>query len=95
MALTLEGLDRRVTALEKAAETEKNIVRAVSEIVSESEKRVRAQMSGMKEQMADMKADIGRLADRIGATERRFTDLLNERFDAILVAIDRRHNPPK
>ncbi len=88
MALTLEGLDRRVTALEKAAETEKNIVRAVSEIVSESEKRVRAQMS-------DMKADIGRLADRIGATERRSTDLLNERFDAILVAIDRLHNPPK
>jgi hypothetical protein len=88
MALTLEGLDRRVTALEKAAETEKYIVRSVSEIVSESEKRVRAQMS-------DMKTDIGRLADRIGATERRFTDLLNERLDAVLVAIDRLHNPPK
>jgi hypothetical protein len=74
MDLTLENLDRRVTALEKAAETEKNIVRAVSEIVSESEERTR---------------------DRISAVERRFVELLNERFDAVMVAIDRRYNPPK
>ena len=42
MALTLEDLDRRVTALEKGAEREKTIERAVAEIVSESEQRVRA-----------------------------------------------------
>ena len=42
MALTLEDLDRRVTALEKGAEREKAIERAVAEIVSESEQRVRA-----------------------------------------------------
>ena len=61
-----------MTALEKAAETEKNIVRAVAEVVAESEKR---------------------LADRASATERRFTDLLNERFDAVMAALDRLKNP--
>jgi len=95
MALTLEDLDRRVTALEKAAETEKNIVRAVSEIVSESGRRVRAQMSDMKADMSGMKADMKGLADRISATEQRFTDLLNERFDAVMAAIDRLHKPPR
>jgi hypothetical protein len=116
MALTPEDLDRRVTALEKAAETEKNIVRAVSEIVADSEKRMRAAMSdsekGMRADMSELRADmselradmselraetkveIGRLGDRISATERRFTDLLNERFDAVMTAIDRLQNPP-
>jgi hypothetical protein len=36
-----------------------------------------------------------RLTDRIGTTERRFADLLNERFDAVMVALDRFTNPPK
>ncbi len=86
---TLEDLDRRVTALEKAAETEKNIVRAVAQIVAESEKRVRA----------DLKVDTQRLETRIveevSASEQRMVDLLNDRFDAVMAALDRRHNPPK
>ena len=88
MATTLEDLDRRVTALEKAAEAEKNIVRAVSEIVAGSEQRLRAEM-------ADLRADVGRLADRQSAAEHRFTDLLNERFDAVMVVLDKLANPPK
>jgi hypothetical protein len=74
MPLTLEDLDRRVTALEKVADREKSVERAVSEIVCESEQR---------------------LDDRIGAAEQRFTDLLNERFDQVMAALDKLHNPPR
>ncbi len=131
MAVTVEDLDRRVTALERAAETEKNIVRAVSEVVAESERRMRAEMSGLEKGLraemsglraemsglekglraemsglraemsglekglrAEMKAEAQRLTDRISASERRMIDTLNDRFDAVMVAIDRRHNPP-
>lgn len=66
MALTLEDLDRRVTALEKA-ESEKNIVRAVT---------------------GDC-CRIGRFAERVSASERRMVDVLNERFDQVMVALDR------
>lgn len=52
MALTPESLDRRVTALEKAAETEKSIIRAVSEIVAGSETRLRAEMNAMEQRYA-------------------------------------------
>jgi len=81
---TLEDLDRRVSVLEKAAEREKTIERAVAEIVDESEKRV----------MGEVKADEARLTAVANATEKRITDLLNEKFDAVMVALDRKHNPP-
>lgn len=74
MAVTLEDLDRRVTALEKAAEREKTVERAVAEIVADSEKRVEA---------------------RVSASERRVVDLLNERFDKVMEALDRLQSPPK
>jgi vacuolar-type H+-ATPase subunit H len=85
MPLTLEDLDRRVTALEKAAEREKSVERAVSEIVSESEQRLDDRIGAAEK----------RLDDRMGAAEKRFTDLLNERFDQVMVALDKLHNPPK
>jgi hypothetical protein len=93
MPVTIEDLDRRVAALELAqsARSENALVRleqkvdaiprAVAELVAASEQRTQA--------------EIGRLDDRIGVTERRFTDLLNERFDAIMTALDRLANPPK
>jgi hypothetical protein len=86
MAQALEDLDRRVTALESAqpAGSENVLMRieqkvdafhhVAAELIAESEQRTRA--------------EIGRLDDRIGATERLFTDLLNERFDAVMAALD-------
>jgi predicted component of type VI protein secretion system len=86
MALTLEDLDRRVTALEKGAEREKTIERAVAEIVSESEQRVRAEMSELR---AEMKVETERLAERVSSSERRMVDILNDRFDQVMAALDR------
>jgi hypothetical protein len=93
MALTLEDLDRRVAALEKAAGSEKNVVRAVAEMVDESEKRVRAEMSELRAEMSglrvEMKAETHRLTDVVSAAERRMVDTLNDRFDKVMVALDR------
>ncbi|MBO0765970.1 MAG: hypothetical protein J2P50_15480 [Hyphomicrobiaceae bacterium] len=92
---TLEELDRRVTALEQAAQTEKHIISAVSNIVSESEKRLTGEMRQMRSEVSGAQADIVRLEDRIIATEGRFTDLLNDRFDRLMAAIDAKWNPPR
>jgi uncharacterized coiled-coil protein SlyX len=81
MALTLEDLDRRVTALERGAERERTIVRAVAEIVSESEQRMRAEMKA--------------LTERVSRSERRMVDTLNDRFDQVMAALDRHESSPK
>jgi hypothetical protein len=65
---SLEDLERRVAALERAAERDRSVERATADIVAASEKR---------------------LADRVTASERRMIDILNERFDAVMVALDR------
>jgi hypothetical protein len=99
MALTLEDLDRRVTALEKGAEREKTIERAVAGIVSESEQRLETRIKEselrMGARITKIELRIDSLDDRIGATERRFVDLLNARFDAVMVALDRLQSPPQ
>jgi hypothetical protein len=108
MALTLEDLDRRVTALEKGAERESTVERAVAEIVSESEQRVRAEMSKLRADMSDfrtdmsadmselrteMKAESERLTERVSRSERRMVDILNDRFDQVMAALDRPNKP--
>jgi hypothetical protein len=101
MALTLEDLDRRVTALERGAERETAIERAVAEIVSESEQRVRAEMSKLRANMSElrveMKADMSRLreslTERVSRSERRMADILNDRFDQVMAALDRPNKP--
>jgi hypothetical protein len=85
MAITLEDLDRRVTALEKGAEREKTIEPAVADIVSESEQRIRA----------EMKTERQRLTVQVSSSERRMVEILNDRFDAVMVALDRLQCPPK
>jgi hypothetical protein len=106
MALTLEDLNRRVTALEKGSEREGTIERAVAEIVSESEQRVRAEMSKMRGEMSVLRVDMSELrgemkagthafTERVSNSERRFVDLLNDRFDQVMVALDRLQTPPK
>jgi hypothetical protein len=96
---TLEELDRRVTALEKAAQREQTLERAVAEIVSESERRLLAEVSTLRTELrVEMKITEQRLETRVSeevrASERRMVDLLNDRFDAVMTALDRRHNPP-
>jgi predicted nucleic acid-binding Zn-ribbon protein len=115
MALTLEDLDRRVTALEKGAEREKSIERAVAEIVSESEQRVRAEMSKLRGDMSELRGEMSELrgdmgaemaklrtemqaemselreglTERVSRSERRMVDILNDRFDQVMAALDR------
>jgi hypothetical protein len=84
MAVTLEDLDRRVTALEKAGETEKNIVRAVSEIVAESETRMGKRITESEERMKDW----------VSASERRTVGAMNDFEQRIMAALDRLQNPP-
>jgi predicted nucleic acid-binding Zn-ribbon protein len=97
MAPTLEDLDRRVTALEEGAERENTIERAVAEIVSESEQRVRAEMSNLRADMSDlraeMKAESQHLTERVSHSERRMVDILNDRFDQVMAALDRPNRP--
>jgi hypothetical protein len=93
MALTLEDLDRRVTALEKGAEREGAIVRAVAEIVSESEQRVRAEMSVLRADMSDLRAEMQGLTEQVTRSERRMIDILNDRFDQVMAALDRPNKP--
>jgi hypothetical protein len=69
---TLEDLERRIIVLERAAERDQSVERAVAEIVAESEKR---------------------LTDKVTASERRMVDILNERFDAVMAALDRKNDP--
>jgi hypothetical protein len=81
---TIEDLERRVIALEKAAERDKSVERAAAEVVAESEKRLTAQITGAET----------RLTDRVNSAERRMVDILNARFDEVLAALDRPRDPP-
>ena len=102
MAQTLEDLDRRVTALENAAEREQTIERAVSEIVSESERRVQSEIAELRHEMStlrtelrvEIKVETQRLTEEVRATKRDMIDLLNDRFDQVMTALDRPKNPP-
>jgi hypothetical protein len=90
---SLEDLDRRVTALERAAERDRSVERAVAEIVAESERRTMGEMGEMKREMKRLTEHVAaaeqRMAKRAEAAERRMVDILNERFDAVMTAIDR------
>jgi len=45
--------------------------------------------------MAEVKANEARLTSVASATERRMVDLLNERFDAVMTALDKLARPPR
>ena len=98
MAPTLEDLDRRVTVLEKAAEREKILERAVAEIVSESERRMLAEMSELRTElrgeMSELRTELRvEITEEIRAAKRDMIDLLNDRFDQVMTALDRPKNP--
>jgi hypothetical protein len=42
-----------------------------------------------------VKAETQRLDERIGASERRVVDTLNDRFDQVMAALDKLANPPR
>jgi hypothetical protein len=100
---TLEDLDRRVTALERKAEHDRSVERAVAEIVAESERRMLGEMKHIREHVTAAEQRMTnrvdavehriteveqRLTSRVEASERRMVDVLNERFDAVMTAID-------
>jgi hypothetical protein len=76
---SLEDLERRVTALEREAERDRSVERAVAEIVTESERRMTDRLNAVEQ----------RLTGRVESSERRMVDILNERFDAVMDALDR------
>jgi hypothetical protein len=103
MALTLEDHERRISALELAQSAggdalirlDRKVDRltarvdalhhVTAELIAESERRMTDRIVAFEEN----------LSDRIVSTERRFVDLLNERFDEVMVALDRFTNPPR
>jgi hypothetical protein len=103
MPSIVEDLDRRVTALELAqsargenatARLEQKVEafpRAVAELIAEkiaeSEDRLKEVIS------TSVQASELRMRDTVSASERRMVDILNERFDAVMTALDRRQRP--
>jgi DNA anti-recombination protein RmuC len=109
---SLEDLERRVIALERAADRDRSVERAVAEIVAESERRTTIRLNAVEQRLtAKVEAAEQRMAQRVEeaeqrmaqrveeseqrmatraeAAERRMIDILNERFDAVMTAIDR------
>jgi hypothetical protein len=92
MALTLEDHERRIAALELAQVATGDTITRLDRKVD----RLTARVDALHHVTAELIAESEqRLSDRISSSERRFTDLLNERFDAVMVALDRSGNPPK
>jgi hypothetical protein len=89
----LTRLDRKVDRLTARVDALHHVT---AELIAESEQRQAARVDALRQATVELIAGSEqRLTDRIGTTERRFTDLLNERFDAMMVALDRFTNPPK
>lgn len=94
MTASLEDHERRIAALERAAERDRNVERAVAEIVAVSEKRVTDKMKALEQRMGRrMEATEQRLTNRVDAAERRMVDVVNERFDKVMEALDSLSNP--
>jgi hypothetical protein len=92
MALTLEDHERRISALEMSQSAAGDAFTRLDRKVD----RLTARVDALHHVTAELIAESEqRLSDRIISTERRFVDLLNERFDAVMVALDRFTNPPR
>jgi hypothetical protein len=92
MALTLEDHERRIAALELTQSATGDALTRLDRKVD----RLTARVDALHHVTAELIAESEqRLSDRISSSECRFTDLLNERFDAVMVALDRVANPPK
>jgi hypothetical protein len=65
--------------------------------MSVSEQRVRAEMSELRAEMSELRAEVKteteRLAQRVSSSERRMVDILNDRFDQVMAALDRPSKP--
>jgi hypothetical protein len=86
---TLDELDRRVSALERAQSTEREIVRAVSEVFAESERRLQTQIS------TSIDASEKRVREAISAAQRETASQMNDFEQRIMAALDRLANPPR
>jgi hypothetical protein len=61
--------------------------------------KLRGEMSESRDdifgEMSKLRTELHALTERVSDSERRFVDLLNDRFDQVMVALDRSGNPPK
>jgi hypothetical protein len=87
---TPEDIDRSVTALEKAQSTEREIVRAVSEVLAESERR-RLQM----QISTPIDASEKRVREAVNAAQREIASQMNDFEQRITAALDGLALPPR
>ena len=80
-------------------ETKEQLLRAVAEVVAESEKRTEANVAestaALGAEIAKLRTDVHRVDDRITTAERNLRSDLNNMQQTILAAIDKLANPPK
>jgi hypothetical protein len=96
----LTRLDRKVDRVTARVDA---LYHVTAELIAESERRTKAEIERLSVRIGEFEQRVSdrigefeqRLTDRIGAAERRFTDILNERFDTVMVALDRFANPPR
>jgi lipopolysaccharide biosynthesis regulator YciM len=105
--MTIEDLDRRLTAVEKAVQTEKNIIDAVSKIVAESATRTEKRFAQVEKRIAEAETNLTavvekrlteaeqRLGDVVSSAARLMAESVNAKFDEVMVALDKLANPPK
>jgi chromosome segregation ATPase len=104
---TIDDLERRVAALEAAQTARgdnaiarierevKALPHAAAAVVAEAEERLVEKIESMGAQIARLQTETLRLDARIGASEGRIIDVVNDRFDAVMAALDKMQNPPR
>jgi outer membrane murein-binding lipoprotein Lpp len=63
---------------------------------------LRTDVSTLRSDVSTLRTDLkaveqrleARISEEVRGSERRMVDLLNDRFDAVMEALDRRDNPP-
>ncbi len=85
MPATLEDHERRIAVLEKAAETENSIVRAVSKIISESEQRITgridrltARVEGCETGISQVRTEMSGFRVEMKAETQRLSDRISD-----------------
>lgn len=102
-ALELAQSARGENALVRVEQKVDALHRVTAKLIAETEQRLEVKIAASEQRtgasIKEIELGVGerieRLDDRIGVTEKRFVDVLNERFDAVMVALDRLHNSPK
>jgi len=79
-------------------ETKEELLRAVAEVVAESEQRTEGKLGDLRAEVAKLRTDIAateaRITEKVSTSESHLRSDLNDMEQRILAAIDRLANPP-